>query len=199
MATKKFKVALSEAANTADGMALSGPMTLSSTAIVSNKIRIPIDALGKGATAPAAVTLGHYTGYEYDIGDDSIFAFEPMSGWQSGTNILIKVYWYVNEAYATRSAEVRWQAVYACTPDDASEALDAATHTGTVNSGDINIPAAAKRLTTGTLIIPAASLTGDDVVGITLSRVALGGGTNPVAKPTIIRTEIYCTMNKLGE
>ena len=199
MAVKKFKVALSEVANTANGLALSGPLVLSSTGIVLEKLRLPLDALGKGASAPSAVNLGNYSGYSYGIGDDSIFSFEPPNGWQSGTNILVKVYWYINEAYATRSAEVRWQSVYACTPDDTSEALDAATHTGTVNSGDINIPGTAKRLTTGTMTIPAAHIIADDVIGVTLSRIALAAGTNPVAEPVIIRLEVYYTANKLGE
>ena len=198
MANKKLKVALSEVANTADGIAASGAITLSAAGIVHKKFIISLDALGRGATAPALVRLGSFAGYEYDIGDDSHFSFEPPDDWQSGTDLLVKVYWYYNETYAANSGEVRWQGVYACVPDDASEAVDAPTHTGTINSGDINLPATAKALTDGTLTIPAASIAAIDVIGILFSRVALGAGNNPVAKPTIIRVEVYYHANKLG-
>ena len=49
------------------------------------------------------------------------------------------------------------------------------------------------------MTIPAAHIIADDVIGVTLSRIALAAGTNPVAEPVIIRLEVYYTANKLGE
>jgi hypothetical protein len=178
----------------------SGVQTMVGNARVQCKKIISLDALGRGVTAPALVRLGNFAGYEYDIGDDSYFSFEPPEAWDSSTPILIKVYWYVDEAYVDHSAEVRWQGIYSCVPDNGTEAVDAPTHTGTVNTGDINVPAIAKALTTGTLTIPAASIVADDVIGILFSRIALAGGTNPHSgKPTIVRVEIYYITNKLGK
>ena len=85
-------------------------------------------------------------------------------------------------------------------PEDGSEAVDGATHTGTLDSGDVNIPATAKGLqeiTIGT--IPAASLAAHDVVAIKLSRVALDAGNNPSPEPVLIQAEFEYIANKLGE
>ncbi len=166
---------------------------------VEKEFLIPLDALGRGATAPTLVRLGSYAGYEYDIGDDSHFSFEVPSEWKTNTDIKVGLHWYCNEAYALNSGEVRWQGIYACTPEGGGETVDAPTHTATVNTGDVNIPATAKHLVESYLTIPAASIAAHDVIGVLLSRVALGAGNNPTAKPTIISVEISFTADKLGE
>jgi hypothetical protein len=176
-----------------------GNINLKDTGRVTQKKIISLDALGRGSSAPALVRLGNYAGYEFDISDDSYFSFEPPEAWDSSTALILKIYWYIDEAYATRSGEVNWQSLYSCVPDDMSEALDAPTHSGTLTTGDINIPATAKTLRSDSFTIPAAHITIDDVIGIHFSRIALVGGTNPTAKPTIIRLELYYTANKIGK
>ena len=156
--------------------------------------------LGKGATAPAQVILGNYNGWEYDISDDSVFTFHLPHDWASSTDVTINFDWYIDEAYATNSGEVKWQAAWAATPHDSTEAVDAPTHTGTADTGDINIPATAKYLTEDSVTISGASLSAEDQIGITLSRIALTDGNNPSSgKPTIVDVHIEYTADKLGE
>jgi len=172
------------------------PIALSGSGRVEQGFLIPLDALGRGATAPTLVRLGNFAGYEFDIGDDGYFNFEVPYSWDSTTPIYVKIHWYINEAYATASGEIKWQIDYtACaegvdTADGATAALD---------TGDINIPTTAKTLTENDITIPANVLAIDDVVGIKIVRAALTAGTNPTAKPTIIGLEVGYTMNKLGE
>jgi len=160
------------------------------------ELNISLDALGRGATAPALVRLGSYAGYEYDIDDDSHFSFEVPSDWGGG-DIDIAFHWYCNEAYALNSGKVRWKAVVACTPEGGGEALDAPTHTETAYTADTNIPATAKYLIESEIEIPAAKLAAHDVVGVLFSRCALAGvASPPTAKPTIVGLEIeYAPVN----
>jgi len=150
--------------------------------------------LGKGSTAPAQVVLGNYTGWEYDINDDSVISLELPHDLDPTQDVMIDFGWYINEAYATANAEVNFQLDWSLTPHDNTEAVDAPTHSGTVTTGDINIPATAKYLQhTSSFTIAAANITANDHLGITFSRIALVGGVNPTAKPTVVGIEIEYT------
>ena len=167
---------------------------------VEKEFPIPLDALGKGATKPTLVTLGNYAGYSYGINDDSIFSFEVPKDWDESTNMVVAIHYYVNEAYATASGEIQWSVAWSACPENATEAADGAKHTGTIDSGDINIPVTAKFVDEAYLgVIPAISLAQDDIVGLTLKRVALDGGSNPTAEPVIIHMEIEYISDKRGE
>jgi len=177
-----------------------GEINLHGTARVYKKVIIPVQELSDGGTAPDAAILGNTLGYSYDLNDDSVFTTELPRDWAAGTDIAIMVDWYINEAYATGSGEVRWQAAWSCIPHDNTEAVDAPTHSATDNSGDINIPATAKYLTETTVeTIPAASVSAADEIGITLKRVALGGGSDPTADPVVVNVYLKYISDRLGE
>ncbi|KKM90428.1 hypothetical protein LCGC14_1238750 [marine sediment metagenome] len=156
--------------------------------------------LGKGATAPSAVFVGNYNTVEYGINDDSVFNFDIPDDWGTGSDIIIKAHWQIDEAFVTNSGEIRWSAAWSATPPDNTEVLDSPTHTGSGNSGDINIPAAAKTLREDNVVtLSGASLSPGDCVGVTISRVAVDGGTpNPAAEPGIVMLHIHYTSDNLG-
>ncbi len=177
-----------------------GELTLVGTARVKRQIPIDNANLGKGGTVPSQVILGNYNGWEFDIGDDSVFTIHLPHDWAPGTDVVIQIDWYVDEAYVTNNGEINWQAAYSATPHDTSEAVDAPTHSGTLPTGDIDIPATAKFLTQNSVAIPNADISAEDQIGITLSRIAIVGGNNPSAgKPTVVDIHIEYTSNKLGE
>jgi hypothetical protein len=177
-----------------------GPWTLTGSSRVIKEISFPLFAIGSGATAPTLVRFGNVFGYAFDIDDDGYLQLEVPSDFDDSTGITIFLRTAINEAYATDNAEVRWQGTYSCVPDDESEAVTDAEHTGTLDSGDINIPAIKRGLQQVTLgTIPATDLALNDVLFILLSRIALVGGNNPTAVPVIIQAGYEYTSNKLGE
>ncbi|MHC4501810.1 MAG: hypothetical protein ACYTFI_00775 [Planctomycetota bacterium] len=178
-----------------------GLQTMIGSARVKRSLDFSGAQLERGATAPTAVPVGDYTTWEYDIGDDSILdAFEVPHDWASGTDLSIEVHWQINEAYATANGEVQWRVEWSATPDDASESIAAPTHSGTIDSGDVNIPATARHLTKTTIgTIAGASIAAGDEIGLTLSRIALVGGTDPTADPGAIHVHVAYTADKLGE
>lgn len=180
--------------------AVDGEMTLVGTARVKRHRALPINCLASGNTPPDEVIIGDYLGYSYDIGDDSVFVFELPKDWNSGTNLLVYIYWYINENYATGNGEVRWGFDWSATPPDMSEAIDSPSNSGSVDYGDANIPTNAKTIKkTVAGNINGASLAADDVIGMTIHRDALLDGSNPTADPVILRVDLVYTANKLGE
>jgi len=181
--------------------AIDGELTLVGTARVKKELVVPLDGIGKGVTAPTLTRLTNTIGYAFGIGDDGYMQFEIPHDWDSSTALSVLIHCYNTEAYATNSGEVQWQATWSAIPEDASEAVDGATHTGTLDSGDIDLPAIAKALQEVELgTIAAASLAYDDTVCLLVSRVALDGGNNPTAgEPVITRMEVEYIANKLGE
>ncbi len=155
---------------------------------VEKEFLIPLAGLGQGSAAPSLTRIGNYLSYEYTINDGGYFSFETPVDWDGVTDIEVWLHWYCNEAYATRSGEVRWAISYTATKEDGTEAIDGATTT--VNSPDINIPATAKFLMETKLLIPYTAVQLHDVIGILAKRIALVGGTNPVAEPGIVAVEI---------
>lgn len=143
--------------------------------------------LGKGATAPTEIIVGNFTGWEFTINDDAVFTVPSAHDMDASHDVALHITWVVNEAYATNSGEVQWQMNWSALDYSAVESVTAPTHSGTVATGDINIPATANTaIHTTSLIIPAASISALDVFGFTLKRIALVGGSNPTADPTII-------------
>jgi hypothetical protein len=181
--------------------AADGTLTLVGTARVTTQIAIDNANLGKGNTAPTQIIIGNYNSWEYDINDDTVFTFHIPHDWATGTDIAISIDWFIDQAYATNNGEVKWQIVWAATPHDASEPLDGPTHTGTTDTGDINIPATAKTVRENSLTIAGASLSAEDQIGVTVSRIALTGGNDPSGNtdPAILDIHIQYIADKLGE
>ncbi len=176
-----------------------GRQSMAGNAQVFRKVVIANANLGKGTTAPAEVVIGNFTGWEFDVNDDAVVTTAIPKDWAAGTDIVIQACWYCNEAYAPGNGEVRWNAAWSCAPHDVAEALDAPTHTGSGNSGDINIPATAKYLLENDIVtIPGASIAAGDEIGVTVSRVALGAGNNPTAKPTMLHLYLKYKVGQIG-
>ncbi len=177
-----------------------GRQTMAGNARVMKEVPLNITSLAPGASGAAQGKIGNYPGWEFGINDDMLDEFEVPFDWDESTDLQFKVYWGIDEAYVTNSGEVQWQIVWSACPSDASEALDAPTHTGTIDFGDQNIPATAKFLTkTGAGLVAAASLAHGDLMGFTLSRVALDGGSNPGAEPIAVHVEVEYVAHSLGE
>jgi len=177
-----------------------GQITLLTTARVLKEAISPLDGIGKGATAPTLTRLGNTHGYAFAVNDDGYMSFEVPTNWDGSTGIDIRIHVYTNEAYAFNSAEIRFQGVWCAVPEDGSEAVDGATHTGTLDSGDINVLAVAKGMLDLSLgVIAAGSLAAHDTVFILLSRIALVAGNDPAVNPVVIHAEFEYIANKLGE
>lgn len=177
-----------------------GTLTLVGTAKVDKHLSIQNANLGKGNTAPTQVILDNYNGWEFDINDDSILDIELPHELDTSEDIIIHISWYVDEAYSVSNAEVQWQLDWSATPHDSTEPIDAPTHGGTIQTGDINIPAMAKSIHHVTnMVIDAGNITDThDLIGVKISRIALNGGSNPFAKPTVVGVHLEYTADKLG-
>jgi len=82
---------------------------------------------------------------------------------------------------------------------DFSEAVDAPTHSDQIDSGDIDIPAVAKRMGVSTIgAIAGGSLAAGDMLGFTLSRIAVTND-DPTNDPAIHHLIIEYSVNKLGQ
>ena len=181
------------------GIGSDGTLTLYGDARVKKEFTIGAVNLDPGNQGPDAVILSNTLGYSYDIGDDSVMSFEVPYDCDTSEDIKIEIYWYINEARTGSNEEVQWRCRWSACPADASEAIDAPTHSGTIDFGDQLIPTVAKYLTEVSGIIAAASIDDGDFVSMTIDRVALDGGTNPTADPVIVQIEVEYTMNKLGK
>jgi len=177
-----------------------GAFSLTGDARVQKEVVLSLDGIGKGATAPTLTRLASSIGYAFGIGDDGYMQIEVPADWAAGTGIEFYIHCYNTEAYATNSGEVQWQGIWYAVPEDGSEAIDGATHNGTLDSGDINLATTAKGLQEVEIgEISGASLAQHDVITILISRVAIDGGNNPTAgEPVIIQAEIEYTSDKLG-
>ena len=166
------------------------------TARVEKEFVIPLDGFGKGAAKPAEVIVNSCLGYEFSINDLGYFSFEVPADWDSTEDIEISIHWYIDEAYALQSAEVQWAIIWvACSELGGEDPTAAGT---TTLSGDVNIPATANTLIETNINIPAASLAQHDVLFLQIKRVALVGGTDPTAEPTICSLECEYISNRIG-
>lgn len=172
-----------------------GELTLVGTARVKNILNLGLDGLASGGAAPAINRTGNFYGYEFDLNEDGyVRSFEMPYDWDSSVNPILKIHWYINEAYALQSGEVRWQVNYSPTAET-GEAVDGATIA--LDTGDINIPATAKHLIESSITLTGIAV--EDVIGIQIKRIALTAGNDPTADPVIVSLELEYTVNKLGE
>ena len=154
-------------------------------------------ALTKGNTAPTQVILGNLNAWKFDIGDDAVMTRMLRTDWAVGTDLTVKVCWYIDEVYAP-DKEIQWRVKWSALPHDFSEAVDAPVHSGQIDSGDIDIPAVAKRMGVSTIgIIAGANLSALDMLGFTLSRIAVTHD-NPAQDPGIHHLIIDYLSDKLG-
>lgn len=178
-----------------------GEATWNGTGRVYRDIAFSNADLGSGGTVPSSTILGNYRGWEYGIGDDSVVSSELEYFIDTSADMEVHISYYCEEAYATNNGEIQWTIDWSLTPSDKSEAVDAPTHSGTLDSGDIDLPATAKFLEDVSLgIITAANISDGDVLGITLTRVVLDDGNNPTAEePVVVELHVKTVMDKLGE
>lgn len=177
--------------------AIDGTLSLAGTARVTKCHTFANQDLSQGGTKPDQVLLGNYIGWSYDIGDDSVFVFPVPCDWAVGTDITVVIRYYIDEAYGTANAEVRFDFDWTAVPADATEAVDGAS--ATVQGADQNIPGTAKFLQQYSVgSIAGASLAASDEVGISFSRIALTAGANPTADPVVTCIGITYTADKLG-
>lgn len=178
--------------------AADGTLTLAGTARVTKQVYLNNAAFTKGTTAPTQVILGNLNAWEFDIGDDAVMTHMLPDNWAVGTNLTIKVCWYIDEAYAS-DKEVQWRVDWSALPHDFSETVDSPTHFGQIDSGDINIPTNAKEMGTSTVgTISGGSLTAEDMLGFTLSRIDVTND-DPTKDPAIHHLIIEYTSDRLGE
>jgi len=175
-----------------------GEINLEGTARVTKQLYLDNANFGKGGTAPSQEIDSGFTAWDFDIGDDSVLVTELPADWASGTDVILKVCWYVNDTYSS-DKEVQWRIDWKAVPHDASETIISPTHSGQEDSGDINIPAVAYTMilsTVGTIV--GADLSAGDMFGLTLSRI---GVTNddPANNPRVHHLAIVYTVNKLGK
>ena len=175
-----------------------GEITLAGTGKVTQQLYLNNAAFTKGATAPTQVILGDFNAWEFDIGDDAVITYMIPPDWTPGTDLTIKVCWYIDEAYAA-DKEIQWRLDWSALPMDFSEAVDAPTHSDQIDSGDIDIPAVAKRMGVSTIgAIAGGSLAAGDMLGFTLSRIAVTND-DPTNDPAIHHLIIEYSVNKLGQ
>lgn len=151
------------------------------------RIPIPIEDLQWGSSPPAPVTVAPFRGYAYTVGDDSYFQVPVPNDIQDNTDISIIAKWATNETYATNSGEVQFQVNFEVLDNSGTLAVGAGPNYS-AQSGDLNLAAvqrAASEDTLGTLAEEYWSA--GDLLGITLSRIAIRDGNNPSAQ----EPEIY--------
>ena len=169
---------------------------------VFKEVAISLDGIGKGATAPTLTRDTNCIGWAFTISDDGYMQFEVPVNWDGVSDIEIFIHIYTDDAYVATSNEVEtnWQATWSAVPEDGTEAIDGATHTGTITSGDIDTSTVAKGLQEIELgAIPAAEIAQHDVICLLFSRIALIGGSDPGNEPVLIQAEYEYASDKLGE
>jgi len=180
-------------------IASNGFLTMHGDARVLFPIKVFTAAeLQRGLAPPDSGVLGNFSFEEYTIDDDSILNTAIWDSRENSTDILVYIRWGIDEAYATNSGEIQWQIEWSTVPDDSSEPLDSPIHSGTVQSGDLNIPATAKTILETILTIPGDDITNGDELGISLSRIDIDDGTDPTAEPGVVIVAILTYTNKLG-
>lgn len=177
-----------------------GNLSLVGDARVKVELGIPISGTGGGANKPTFIeTFAPFDGWGMGINDDLHYVFEVPSDVDISEDIEFHIHWFINEAFADNSGEINWQIIYRAIKEDGTEPVDSGGSSATVTTGDINIPTISKALLeTQELVIIAANIDQDDVIGIDLSRIAIIDGSNPTANPIITAVELHYTKNKLG-
>lgn len=150
--------------------------------------------LSQGSVGPDFAVVGNYATVSFDISDDAVVSVDLPEDCNTAEDLEVHLHWAINEAYSAANGEIQWQVLWSATPHNGSEQLSGPTHTGTIDSGDINIPAVAYYYLDSTLgTIAAASIADGDCIGLHLSRVALDGGVDPTADPVVVHLAIEYT------
>ena len=177
-----------------------GQVGLVGAARVEQELAFSLDGIGRGSTAPTLTRLDNTVGYAFTIGDDGYMTLHIPLNWDDTASLEFALHVYIDEDYDITNGEVRFQGDWSAVPEDGTEAVDGATHTGTMDSGDIDIPSVVKAMFEIELgSIAAASLALHDTVFIKLSRVAVNDGTEATAEPVIVQAEYVWVANRLGE
>jgi len=150
-----------------------------------------------GATPGAGTILGQMYGKAFTINDSHLMSFELPKDMDVTANPTLRIGLAINEAYATASGEIQFRAKWAANPMDDTEDIIVPGATGTLDSGDVNIPSVALHGTTLT-IGTIAGLAAGDLLGVELSRIALVGGTDPTAEPVVYQLVFEYTSDRLG-
>lgn len=192
---------LTVATNIGDGtnetlFAADGLMTMAGTARVKKEFSLLLSDFNPGASGPTKALHDIFPTFEFTIDDDMHTSFELPTDWATGTDVTIEVYWAIDEAYATNSGEVRWSTDWRAV---AVGELISGGASGTVDFGDVNIPATANTVVKTEGTISGASLDVDDLIAFNGGRVDLVAGSNPTAEPYIIAVRLEYTADKLGE
>jgi len=154
-------------------------------------------SFAQGATGPDAASVGNYSGWSYDINDDSNIVFDLPDDWMAGTDLTVYVDWAIDENYSDDSGEVRWNLVWTATAHAADE--DASAAGTTIDYGDQNLPAADWSLMRSSAgVISGASLAAGDAMGMKLKRVAIAHGNGPTADPVALHLHIDYTAKAIG-
>jgi hypothetical protein len=149
------------------------------------------DLLSGTIAATRAIT-GQYTVAQFTLLDDCRLEFAVPEGFvTSGTSIRITMRWQCNEAYALRSASVNWRYIWAACPSDGTELASAPTDTGTGTTGNVAIPTLARQHKETTICtIPAASVASTDTISLSIQRIAVTGGLEPIAEPELVTLRV---------
>ena len=178
--------------------AADGELTLAGTARVKKEFTVPLSDFAAGASGAKAALQGDFPSYEFTVSDELHTSLEIPSDCDTSGDITVEIYWGIDEAYATGSGEVQW-AVNWRTVANVGEDITSGGSSGTIDLGDVNIPASVNLLTKTEGTISAASVSQDDWVSLMITRVALDDGSNPSAEPYIIGINVEYVVDKLGE
>jgi len=173
-----------------------GEINLHGTARVNKEFSLLLTDFNPGASGPTKALHDIFPTYEFTIDDDMHTSFEMPDDWATGTDITVEIYWAIDEAYADNSGEVRWSADWRAV---AVGELISGGSSGTLDFGDVNIPATANTIVKTESTISGASLAADDLVAFNGARVDLVDGNNPTAEPYIIAVRLEYIADKLGE
>ena len=168
----------------------SGTWAKSSRSSALGRLSIQNADFGKGASSPTQTTIGNYSIWSFTTLNDAVFSINLPADLDIAEDIEVHIEWGCPTAVA--STFIVWDMAWSLIPNDASEALTSPTLTGTMNSGDIQVPALANSLTNYIGTIPASNLSEGDILGITLTRPA-ASGTAPASDPWIVAVHLEYT------
>ena len=149
-----------------------------------------------GGVEPTPVGAnGTWNSLEYTINDYSYFSFAVPSDWEEGTDIEVKIYWFINEAGGSGQI-IGWYITYGICPADESIDIQVA-YADYVESGAIDIPTISRSLATTSLILDSTYITADTNLGIELGRYN-NSWTSPTDEPKIVDIQIIYTSSSGG-
>ena len=176
-----------------------GSLTFNGTSRFYNTTRkISGKALEVSSIPPTSEITGYVDYEKYTIGDTSVFTDISDLRRIQYSNINVKILWVCLENYATNSGEVQWQVQWSTIAKDGGGTLAVPQYTGTVKSGDVNIPTNSGEIKETVISIPGTNIDRNNIIGFSLSRVALDGGNNPTVEPGIIEVLIEMAHDNLG-